>query len=148
MKYYLLISLAVVCSSALPAQQLNSELTVTSTSFAEAIRSNGIKTKIDIQSMRPSLTEHSEWMIYDQYRQFTRRKKTGFWKGVATGALIGVGTGALIGLISGDDPKDQWFSMTAGEKALAGAIIFGSAGAVIGGVIAAINHRKMSPIPY
>ncbi|MDE3059022.1 MAG: hypothetical protein KGJ59_13810 [Bacteroidota bacterium] len=63
-----------------------------------------------------------------------------FWSGVGYGALIGGGAGALIGFASGDDPPDQWFSFTAGEKAEALGIFLGASSAIVGGIVGAIQN--------
>jgi len=65
------------------------------------------------------------------------RKKSKFFQGLGIGLLSGAAAGALIGLLSGDD-EGGWFSMTAGEKALAGALGLGILGAPIGGIAGAI----------
>jgi hypothetical protein len=65
-------------------------------------------------------------------------KKSRLLKGLGFGLLIGGGSGALLGFLSGDDPSG-WFSMTAGQKALAGGLAFGILGAPIGGIWGAIK---------
>ena len=57
--------------------------------------------------------------------------------GFLSGAVIGIATG----LISGDDDPNQWFSMTAGEKAFGGAVIFGAAGSAAGAIIGLIHKQ-------
>ncbi len=65
------------------------------------------------------------------------RKESHFWSSVGTGFLIGAGGGAVIGLFSGND-ESGFIRFTAGEKALLLGGSFGVAGAIIGGVIAAV----------
>ncbi|TFH64763.1 MAG: hypothetical protein E4G90_07440 [Gemmatimonadales bacterium] len=60
------------------------------------------------------------------------------------GAGIGFLIGAAIGLASGDDPSNQWFAYSAGEKALAGGLGFGLIGAGVG---ALIKSDKWSEVP-
>ncbi len=65
-------------------------------------------------------------------------KKSRLLKGLGFGLLIGGGSGVLLGFLSGDDPSG-WFSMTAGQKALAGGLAFGILGVPIGGIWGAIK---------
>ena len=72
--------------------------------------------------------------------RFRRVASTG--RGLMYGAIIGGGTLGIIGFASGDDPKNTWFSSTAGEKA-AGGLIFGAFfGAIIGGVSGGLSHQS------
>ncbi len=57
--------------------------------------------------------------------------------GFLSGAVIGIATG----LISGDDNPNQWFAMTAGEKAFGGAVLFGAAGAATGAIVGLIHKQ-------
>ena len=69
-------------------------------------------------------------------------KKSKIGKGILYGLLIGGGTGALVGFMGGDDPPGSWplyWSLTAGEKAAWGGILFGSLGLLIGGVAGAVS---------
>jgi hypothetical protein len=77
--------------------------------------------------------------VFDSYNieRISFIKKSKFWGGAGTGALIGAGTGIILGLASGDDPPNQWFSMTAGEKALFAGLFLGATGAVTGGFFGA-----------
>ena len=59
------------------------------------------------------------------------KRKGSVGRGAFIGAIIGLAVGAIGGLFSGDDPPDQWFAMTAGDKALS----FGAAGAISGSLI-------------
>ncbi len=70
-------------------------------------------------------------------------KKGSVGRGLLIGFLSGAVIGIATGLISGDDPPNQWFSMSAGEKAFGGALIFGSMGAATGAVIGLI-HKKFT----
>lgn len=78
------------------------------------------------------------------------------------GMLIGFGTGALTGVISGfisgDDPVTPYtgtfadifigfgnaFAMTAGEKAVAGGLILGTGGAIVGLIIGSVAKKKFT----
>jgi hypothetical protein len=48
------------------------------------------------------------------------------------GLLVGGALGGVLGFASGDDPQEQWFHMTRGEKAVLGAATFGTVGFAIG----------------
>ncbi len=66
-----------------------------------------------------------------------RSKGEGAMRGGGIGFIIGSAGGALIGFASRDDPQDGWepLSMTAGEKAFAGALLLGTSGLVVGSII-------------
>jgi hypothetical protein len=67
-------------------------------------------------------------------------------RGAAAGGLTGFFTGAIIGLASGDDdcPPGQtcYFQATAGEKALAGGLVFSAAGTIVGVIIGASSRAQ------
>jgi small nuclear ribonucleoprotein (snRNP)-like protein len=48
------------------------------------------------------------------------------------GVLIGAAVGVFVGLSAGDDPSGEFFSMTAGDKAIAGGLALGLIGGVVG----------------
>jgi hypothetical protein len=60
------------------------------------------------------------------------------------GAGIGFLFGVVMGAASGDDPPDQWFASSAGEKAGMGGLVFGLIGAGIG---ALIKSDKWAEVP-
>ncbi len=67
--------------------------------------------------------------------------RKGHWlAGAGIGFLFGVVTGAA----SGDDPSDQWFAYSAGEKAMMGGLGFGLIGAGVG---ALIKSDRWSEVP-
>ncbi len=68
----------------------------------------------------------------DEVKHIQIVKKSKFLKGLGTGLLIGGLGGAVIGFLSGDD--QGFLAMTAGQKALAGALGLGLLGAPIGGI--------------
>lgn len=70
-------------------------------------------------------------------------------KGMGLGTLIGGGFGAALGFASGDDPPG-WFSLTAGEKSVAGGIVFGAVGFIIGtvaGLASSSRDKIVEPLP-
>jgi hypothetical protein len=67
--------------------------------------------------------------------------RRGHWR---EGAGIGFLAGALLGLASGDDPSNEWFAYSAGEKALAGGFVFGLIGTGVG---ALIKSDKWAEVP-
>ena len=98
----------------------------------------------------------------DQIQSISLKKKNSVIKGALIGLGIGVLTGAVIGFASGDDPVESYYSsdqdpfgignffvsinnafaMTAGEKALGGAVLLGGTGAIVGVIIGAIAKKK------
>lgn len=69
------------------------------------------------------------------------RKNNNVGKGFLFGTLTGFALGGLIGLISGDDPPEDWFAFTAGEKAILLGVPFGVIGAILGGEIGTIKLK-------
>lgn len=59
----------------------------------------------------------------------------GFGRGFLIGAGAGAALGVASGLASGDDDQAGWFAMSAGEKAVAGGVLLGGAGGLVGGII-------------
>ncbi len=98
----------------------------------------------------------------EQIQSISLRKKNSILKGALIGLGIGVLTGTVIGLASGNDPVEPYYSsnqdpygignffvslnnsfaMTAGEKAMVGAIGLGTSGAIMGVIIGAIAKKK------
>lgn len=94
----------------------------------------------------------------DQVHTISLKRKNAGLKGM----LIGFGVGALYGIvsgfISGDDPVTPYtgtfadafigignaFAMTAGEKAVAGGLIFGTGGAIVGLIIGSVAKKKFT----
>lgn len=76
-----------------------------------------------------------------------QKGKSKISKGIGYGLLIGAGTGALIGFASGDD-GGGFVSFSAGEKAVFGGVLLGSAGLIIGIIWGSISStRDISVIP-
>jgi hypothetical protein len=98
----------------------------------------------------------------DQIQSISLRKKNSVLKGTLIGLGVGIVTGTIIGFASGNDPVQPYydsnqdpygignafvalgnaFAMTAGEKAVAGAIGLGGTGAIMGAIIGAIAKKK------
>lgn len=80
------------------------------------------------------------------------RKKNGIIKSMSTGAALGAFSGVAIGLISGSDqnvPEDDFFApivnafnFSAGEKAIFGGIMLGTAGAAVGVISEIFQNKK------
>ncbi len=68
-------------------------------------------------------------------------RKGSVGRGLLIGFLSGALTGIAYGIISGDDDPNQWFAMTAGEKAFGGAVVFGAAGSLTGLIIGLIHKQ-------
>ena len=69
------------------------------------------------------------------------------WRGARIGALAGFIAGVAIGMAAGDDDPDQWFAMTAGEKALYAGTGLGLLGTGIGaGIGAASRVDRWEPV--
>lgn len=69
------------------------------------------------------------------------RKNKKIGKGILIGAITGLAVGGLIGLISGDDPPDDWFGLTAGEKAIFAGVPLAASGAGIGAILGSIKMK-------
>jgi hypothetical protein len=93
----------------------------------------------------------------ENIQSFTLRRKNSVGRGALIGFCAGALTGVIIGLASGDDKiqgpsdNDPWgigaavsnaFAMTAGQKAIAGGILLGSTGAVVGMLVGAIAKKR------
>jgi len=63
------------------------------------------------------------------------------WRSTLVGFGIGAATGALLGFVSGDDPKEDWFALSAGEKAAGGAILGAGVGMLVGFFIGVAGHH-------
>lgn len=73
-----------------------------------------------------------------EIQKITVEGESEFWKGAGYGALIGAVVGAGWGFASGDD-KGGYMNLTAEGKALVGAILLSSLGAITGGIVGAVN---------
>ena len=63
-------------------------------------------------------------------------------RGALNGVIIGFAIGAIAGLADGSDPQEEWFSMTAGQKAVLGGIamgVFGGAAGALVGPMLSVN---------
>ena len=78
---------------------------------------------------------------YQQLQYVTIHNAGGTGRSVLIGLAIGAVTGALAGFASGNDPSDQFFALTASEKALAVGVFGGALGAVTGLIIGVASHR-------
>ncbi len=94
-----------------------------------------------VMQLTPAISNDRPLLIHSQVSQFYRPNNN-LWTGVLIGAGVGLFSGVIGGFISGDDPENQWFAMTAGEKAAVGGAIFGLGGAVVGGVIGLFIKKK------
>jgi hypothetical protein len=70
----------------------------------------------------------------------TYRRKT-LWSSMGIGFAVGAAAGAIAGFASGDDPNDQWFALTAGEKAIGVGALGGIAGTITGLIIGVAGHK-------
>jgi hypothetical protein len=66
-----------------------------------------------------------------------RSRGQGMARHGAIGWLLGTGVGVGLGLVAGDDPPNRIVSFSAGDKALAAGLIFGTLGGIIGAVAGA-----------
>ena len=76
--------------------------------------------------------------------KFKRTASVG--RGAAVGGVTGFFLGLIIGFASGDDecPPGSWciYQATAGEKGLAGGLVLGATGSVVGVIIGAASHTQ------
>ena len=98
----------------------------------------------------------------EQIQSISLRKKNSVLKGALIGFGIGALTGVIAGLASGNDPVQPYYSsnqdpygignffvsinnsfaLTAGQKAIGGAILLGGTGAIIGTIVGAMAKKK------
>ena len=78
---------------------------------------------------------------YQDLKFVTIHKRGGTGTAVLIGAFIGFATGAIVGYASGDDPQNQWFALTAGQKAGALGTFGGVIGAITGLIVGVAAHR-------
>jgi len=78
---------------------------------------------------------------YQQLQYVTVHNAGGTGRSVLIGLAIGATTGAIAGFLSGDDPKDQIFALSASEKALAVGFFGGTIGALTGLIIGVASHH-------
>jgi hypothetical protein len=107
--------------------------------------------------LSPDVNAGSFNIQVSQINTIALQKKNAGWKGILIGLGAGVVTGALLGFISGDNPIQECgpndffclgaainnaFAMTAGEKALAGALGLGLAGSLTGFILSKVAKKK------
>jgi hypothetical protein len=68
-------------------------------------------------------------------------KKGELWRSPLKGLLIGGAIGALIGFASGNDPKEHFFALTAGEKAMGLGALGGTVGIIAGFITGLATHK-------
>ena len=76
-----------------------------------------------------------------QINTIALKKKNAGLEGVLIGLVAGAAVGAIIGFASGDDPPEEWFALTAGEKAFGLGLLGGSTGALIGAIAGALSKK-------
>jgi hypothetical protein len=81
---------------------------------------------------------------YRDINVITYRRKGAAGRSLLLGAGIGVLTGVAIGFASGDDPPSNWFSLTAGDKALVGGLLLGVTGTVVGAIVGLISTKRFT----
>lgn len=79
---------------------------------------------------------------YRQISEITIKRNHGAGRGALKGALLGLLIGAAAGFIEGGDPKDYWFRVTAGEKAIIYGGLAATAGTGIGALIGALAKKR------
>jgi hypothetical protein len=91
--------------------------------------------KMDLLSGKYQAIEHN----YNSLLNIKVRPLNKGIKGAIYGLIGGLVTGVFLGIASGDDPPNQLFRMTAGQKATIGGIGLGLIGTGIGGMIGAMR---------
>jgi len=91
---------------------------------------------------KPFLKEDHKEIAYPQIASMTLKRTNGAGRGAWKGALAGAFLGIIAGYIDGDDPTENWFRYTAGDKALMYAVVGAPAGAIIGTLTGALVKKK------
>ncbi len=117
---------------------------------------------LSLSPLRLSLENSNNYLShysYDHLEKIEIKRKAGAGRGAWQGALIGLAAGVIVGFASGDDPVSTYnnpndpfvsafnnyvnsFSLTAGEKAVAGGIIGAATGALVGALVGALLKKK------
>ena len=74
--------------------------------------------------------------------EMSLKRNHGAGRGAWKGAVIGVLTGVIVGFVEGDDPPEDWFGMTASEKALTYSGMGAALGTGIGALIGALAKKR------
>ena len=67
--------------------------------------------------------------------QAHRGQKRATWRGLVIVGTTGAAIGILTGLAAGNDPPDEFYDMSAGEKALTGGVALGLLGGAVGALL-------------
>lgn len=137
-------SLAVVLSSQLFAQALPAPLAAGARVRVQAAGMRAVGTVQEVRGdtlvmlgadMRPITLARGDlnrvWVSEGR-----RSTGAGIGRGLGLGLLIGGVTGAVLGIADGDD-EDGFIALTAEEKAMAGFVALGGAGALVGAIAGA-----------
>jgi hypothetical protein len=78
---------------------------------------------------------------YNDIENVKLRAKNNVGKGALIGTISGLLIGGLIGYLEGDDPPEDWFAMTAGDKAVTAGVGMAACGAAIGALCGLIQIK-------
>jgi hypothetical protein len=96
-------------------------------------RAKKIRFGADSVSWTDPLTGNSRVLSHGEVQQFmTVSHGRGAIEGLGAGIGMGVALGLMWGVAEGNEAPGEFFSFTAGQYALVGALIFGSAGGIVG----------------
>jgi hypothetical protein len=79
---------------------------------------------------------------FQHISEISLKRNHGAGRGAWKGAVIGLVTGVIAGFVEGDDPPEDWFGMTASEKALTYSGMGAGLGAGIGALIGALAKKR------
>ena len=100
----------------------------------------GLLEKISDSSIK--ILGNNHFFSFAQIEKIKFRRIASTGRGMMYGALIVGSTGGLLGLADGNDPKNDFLSTTAGEKAAAGLLAGALVGAMIGGVVGGLSNQS------
>lgn len=155
MKFINVLILIVLCSlNSLNAQDTIQKKKIFRTwisFYREPFKINGILYEVNDSSLLVSCSLVKKGYSTDRFEMaklninnietIKIRRNNNIGRGILFGTLTGFFLGGMVGLISGNDPPDTWFGMTAGDKAILLGVPLAVAGVGIGAAIGSIKVK-------
>lgn len=141
-----LLGLCAVCNSQQPAEKKLKVYNAIITTAQQKQKLKGVL--LDVQDSSVTIISMDKTMRVPatSITDIKIKRKGAVGRGAAVGGLTGMGLGFIIGLASGDDecPQGSWciYQATAEEKALAGGLVFGLGGSIVGVIIGGVSRAE------